>query len=106
MQHEHTELFFKARLDLAVNHTPSKEEVDMHRQMDRQRNPHNDSYKPPIRSEKELISDLKFRFADAVLVQQFGHTYENWLQRNATQDPHTKDWRAGGPHHVDVHRNY
>lgn len=41
--------------------------IDMRRNSDRMRNPHNDSYKPPLRSETELRAAWAFEWADAML---------------------------------------
>ena len=46
---------------------PTKEAVDMEKDRDRMRNPHNDSYKPRIRSRSEIVAELKYRYADAML---------------------------------------
>jgi len=36
--------------------------------IDRARNPHNDSYKPRIRSRYEIIAKLNYEYADAMLL--------------------------------------
>jgi hypothetical protein len=46
---------------------PSKDRINLHMKMDRNRNPHNDSHKPPIRSETEIIAELRYEFADAMM---------------------------------------
>jgi hypothetical protein len=46
--------------------------------MDRAANPHNDSYKPKIRSMEEIHSDLAYAYADAVLERQYGNDYTDW----------------------------
>ncbi len=42
---------------------PSEDHVKMEQRCDMNRNPHNDSYKPPIRSKEEIIADYKINFA-------------------------------------------
>jgi hypothetical protein len=39
----------------------------MQMKMDMNRNPHNDSHKPPIRSEAEIVAELRYEFADAMV---------------------------------------
>ena len=46
---------------------PDRDQILLQRQIDRSRNPHNDTHKPPIRSEIEIIADLAFEYADAML---------------------------------------
>lgn len=46
---------------------PTKDEIDMQCNFDGAKNPHNDSYKPPLRERHEIIADLKYRYADAML---------------------------------------
>lgn len=41
--------------------------MKMWRQNDRDRNPHNDSYKPKIRSDEELRATYKYQYADAMI---------------------------------------
>lgn len=55
---------------LAIQYEPSRETVLMHMQFDQHRNPHNDNYpnRCPRREENEIISDLKFKHADDVLL--------------------------------------
>lgn len=55
--------------DYFAIHAPSPEPwwLELNRQRDRSRNPHNDSYKPPIRSEMELNTSWRYEYADAML---------------------------------------
>lgn len=46
---------------------PSKEAIRLSMQMDQQKNPHNDSYKPALRSEQQIIADYKFDYAQAMV---------------------------------------
>lgn len=46
---------------------PTKETMDMERLRDRNRNPYNDSYKPPIRSDMEIRCALAYEYADAMI---------------------------------------
>lgn len=46
---------------------PSEDDVKMQRQFDRNRNPHNDSHKPPIREHRQIVADLRYAYADAML---------------------------------------
>jgi hypothetical protein len=46
---------------------PPRWRIKLESNMDRSRNPHNDSYKPKIRGEFEIEADLRFEFADAML---------------------------------------
>jgi hypothetical protein len=46
---------------------PTEGDIDVQRKYDRNRNPHNDSYKPPLRSRIEIIADLAFEYADAMI---------------------------------------
>jgi hypothetical protein len=46
---------------------PSKDRIEMLMQFDRNRNPHNDSHKPRLRSEVEIRCDLAYEYADAML---------------------------------------
>lgn len=49
---------------------PSIEVVATERGIDRSRNPHNDSYKPPLRSDPEIRAYLRYRHADAMLAER------------------------------------
>jgi hypothetical protein len=46
---------------------PTKDRMDLERMKDRNRNPHNDSYKPPIRSDMEIRCALAYEYASAML---------------------------------------
>jgi hypothetical protein len=46
---------------------PQKWQIDLAMQSDRNRNPHNDSHKPPIRSQTEVIAALRYDYADAMI---------------------------------------
>ena len=46
---------------------PSKETIEYAAEADRMANPHGDSYKPPRRGIAEIITDYKFRYADAMI---------------------------------------
>lgn len=50
-------------------HAPPAPEwwLDLHRKRDRSLNPHNDSYKPPIRGETELLAAWSVEWADVLL---------------------------------------
>lgn len=41
---------------------PSLEYIQQQARIDRNRNPHNDSYHPPLRSDQEIIADYKIEF--------------------------------------------
>ncbi len=49
---------------LAAVHAPSPTEstISLLGQSDRNKNPHNDSHKPPLRSREEIIADCKIEF--------------------------------------------
>lgn len=49
---------------------PSLEAIRFELERDRMRNPHNDSYKPPIRGQSEIVAYLKYRYADAMLTER------------------------------------
>ena len=46
---------------------PSAEEIKFEGERDRLANPHNDNYKPLRRSRLQIIADLKFAYADAII---------------------------------------
>ncbi len=46
---------------------PDADTVNNERSYDRARNPHNDSYKPALRSTEEIKASLRFKYADAML---------------------------------------
>lgn len=50
--------------------SPSSEWIETQRQLDRQRNPHNDSHKPPIRDLVELDAAWRYKWADAMLKER------------------------------------
>ena len=86
--------FAKLRNDWALKSVVPKDRLDMERQADYNANPHNDSYanKRPRRSDSEIISDVSFSNADAVLARQYGKTYTYWLASVARQDHFTQVW--------------
>lgn len=47
---------------------PTPEQIQMEGDRDRLANPHGDSYKPKRRSALEIIVDLRYAFADAMIV--------------------------------------
>jgi hypothetical protein len=47
---------------------PTKEEIDFEYTRDKNLNVHGDSYKPPRRSHLEILTDLRYKFADAMIV--------------------------------------
>lgn len=72
---------------------PSKEQMDTEAMLDRQKNPHNDNYKPELRSPTQIVSDLSYKFADAVLLRQYGDTYKEWMKRERYEDdPHGRGY--------------
>ncbi len=46
---------------------PSESRISINRNRDSNRNPHNESHKPHIRSEVEIRCDLAYEYADAML---------------------------------------
>ena len=46
---------------------PSEDAVKFHLEHDRAANPHGDSYKPSRRTVIEIIADLRFEYADAMI---------------------------------------
>jgi len=74
---------------------PSASDIDFQRTKDRNNNPHNENYsnKPPLRSTDEIVHDLAYSSADAILMRQYGTEYTAWLSRDYLQDHHTKVWR-------------
>ncbi|MBC3943328.1 hypothetical protein H8S47_16745 [Sphingomonas sp. DOAB1063] len=46
---------------------PKHERIATEQGADRGRNPHNDSYKPALRSEDQIKAQLAYRYADAML---------------------------------------
>lgn len=51
----------------AAAHNPDPKDIQLERERDRNLNPYNDSYRPKLRSTLEIICDLKFEYADAML---------------------------------------
>lgn len=45
---------------------PTKDDIRVEMERDRLANPHNDSYKPRRRSEREVVAQLKYRYAQAM----------------------------------------
>jgi hypothetical protein len=59
-----------SKLEYALIHgnwEPSKQDIDMEVTRDRNKNPHNDSYKPRLRSYHEIIRDLKKQYYTTLL---------------------------------------
>ena len=46
---------------------PTEKQIEWESQKDRNANPHNDSHKPRLRDTLEIIADLKYKYADAML---------------------------------------
>lgn len=46
---------------------PSESDIDIQIKTDRAKNPHNDSYKPKLRSRTEIILDLKIEYHKLLL---------------------------------------
>lgn len=46
---------------------PSEEAVQTQQSLDRGRNPHNDSYKPALRTRDQIVAELRYQQADAML---------------------------------------
>lgn len=46
---------------------PERAMIEMHMKFDQNRNPHNDSHKPPLRSKTEIIACLRYEYADAMI---------------------------------------
>lgn len=55
--------------DWFATHAPMPTEEQIKRQMeyDRVRNPHNEHRKPPLRERTEIIADLAYEYADAMM---------------------------------------
>ena len=49
---------------------PIDEDIAVQQRYDRGRNPHNDSYKPPLRSREQIIAYLRYCYADAMLAER------------------------------------
>lgn len=71
----------------------NKDRLEALRLMDRQLNPHNDHYKPELRSEAQLTSDEAYKFADEVLTRAYTSEYTEWLRRHFEERPHFRGWK-------------
>ena len=49
---------------------PRDADLAIYQNHDRQRNPHNDPHKPPLRSPEEIRAFLAYRHADAMLAER------------------------------------
>jgi len=49
---------------------PRESDIEIRQANDRDRNPHNDSYKPKRRTRYEIIADLAWEYADAMLARK------------------------------------
>ena len=49
---------------------PSTEDISSEFERDRLRNPHNDPHKPKIRSKREIIAELRYRYADSMISER------------------------------------
>ena len=47
--------------------TPSNEMIEQEMRCDRNRNPHNESHKPPLRSRTEIEVCLKYAYTDTMM---------------------------------------
>lgn len=56
---------------------PAKELVDLERNKDIARNPHNDSYKPKRRSDLEIKCQLRYAYAKAMMKERREHGNES-----------------------------
>lgn len=74
---------------------PATYNIESQLRLDKAANPHNDSYKPPFRSEAEIVSDLAYHFADCVLKQQYGLLYRDWIKTNCVEGRNGYKTRAG-----------
>jgi hypothetical protein len=72
---------------LAIQYEPSRDTVLMHMRLDQNRNPHNDNHPNicPRRKDSQIISDLKFKHADDILLHQYRQAYRAWLDFNNFQ---------------------
>lgn len=48
---------------------PTKDQIEFEGERDRLANPHGDTYKPRRRSRMEIIADLRFQYADAMMAR-------------------------------------
>lgn len=46
---------------------PTKEEIETHYMHDKLANPHNDAHKPKRRARLEIIADVRYAYADAMI---------------------------------------
>lgn len=74
---------------------PTENQLDMERRLDRGLNPHNDSYKPEIRSDAQITSDRAYTFADDVLAAQYGREYTKWLADHGFHRDRREVWKKG-----------
>ena len=57
--------------DYFAIHAPQPSDIEINIQMvDRTANPYNDNYKPQRRSRSEIIVDLRYAFADAMIAKR------------------------------------
>lgn len=49
---------------------PLDVEIQLERQKDRDRNPYNESNKPPLRSDREIRCELRYAYADTMLKER------------------------------------
>ena len=68
---------------------PSEAHIGAQCRCDLVHNPHNESHKPKLRTQAEIVSDLAYKFADDVLKQQYGFHYQVWLES------HTENTKTG-----------
>jgi hypothetical protein len=47
--------------------SPPVDYVEMQMRFDRNRNPYNDSYKPPLRTSEEILAEWRYQWADLML---------------------------------------
>lgn len=46
---------------------PTIDAINTQQGLDRGRNPYNDPHKPPLRSREQIVAELRYRHADAML---------------------------------------
>lgn len=76
--------FFDIRNQWALKFELTPQALDLERMKDRHTNPHNDSYKPPIRSQAEIHADVAYEYADTILLRMYDKMYKSWLDTNKT----------------------
>ena len=54
---------------------PTPDDMERERKFDRARNPHNDSYKPKIREDIEIVADFAYQYADAMMAARRPDAY-------------------------------